>query len=237
MAIEGMPYLYNELGQLVLDENGYPRAGTYFTDEDGNYVLNSDSTRRMDMTDVYLGNREPDAIIGITNNIRYKSLNLSFMFDFRVGGVVLNATKASMLVKGTDGMLEDYRNREVVFDGVIEQANGEFVENDQAVILDQSYFYDYVGIGENFVEDASWTRLRYISLTFDVNKKLIERFKIQRLQLGVTANNLFLWTPYSGGDPETNYGGSGIGGSGTTGLDYYNNPSVRSFDFSLKIEL
>lgn len=236
MAIEGVSYLYDENGRLVLDANGYPRTGNYMKDADGNYLYNPNGTRRVDMTEVFLGNREPKAIIGLTNTFRYKGFNLAFMFDFRIGGVVLNATRASMLSSGTDGSLEKYRNREVIFKGVIEQSDGTFVENDKPVVLDQSYFYNYISVGENFVEDASWARLRYINISYDINRKFIERFKIERMQLGFSANNLFLWTPYSGGDPETNYAGAGVGGSGTLGLDYYNNPSVRSFDFNLRIE-
>ena len=141
-----------------------------------------------------------------------------------------------MLVSGNAGLLEDYRNKQVVFNGVIEQTDGTFTENDQTVVLDQGYFYDYVDIGENFVEDASWARVRYINFSYVFDKKLIERLKIEKLQIGLSANNLFLWTPYTGGDPETNYAGSGVGGAGTMGLDYYNNPSVRSFDINLRIE-
>ena len=234
LAIEGTVYLRNENNQLVMDEYGYPRIGTYLKDEGGNYVLNSDGTRKIDNTNVFLGNREPDAIIGITNTITYKRFDLSFMFDFRKGGTVLNATNASLISSGNSAYLEQYRNKVVTFNGVIENEDGSFSQNDREVVLNQSYFNNYIGVGENFVEDASWIRLRYVTLSYSLNQKHLKQRGIENIQMSVSARNLLLITPYSGGDPETNYAGSGIGGAGTIGLDYFSVPAVQSLDFSVR---
>ena len=191
--------------------------------------------RKIDAQSVYLGNREPDYLIGITNDLKYSGFSLSFMFDIRIGGDVLNLTKAFMLSRGTDGSLEEHRNQSMLFDGVIETGDGQFVKNDKKVILDQ-YFYNayYLHAGENFVEDASWTRLRYITMSYDLPKSITKKLKIKGLKLSLTGRNLLLFTKYSGGDPETNYFGSGLGGTGTAGLDYFNVPATRAIEFTLK---
>ncbi len=231
-AIEGSTYLYNELGQLVVDEDGRPRFGNYLQDSEGNYVLNSDGTRQIDGNNVYLGNREPKAIIGITNSIDYKNFSLSFLFDIRVGGVVLNAAQATMIGNGSAAYLEEYRNKSTVFEGVVETEGG-FVENTQETVLDQSFFINYAGIGSNFVEDASWTRLRYVTLRYNLPQTWASKIGSKNLSFSVTGRNLALWTKYSGGDPETNYAGAGVGGVGTIGLDYFNVPTTQGIDFTL----
>lgn len=234
MAIEGTRYLRNDKGELVVDEDGYPRIGTYLKDNDGNYVRNKDGSIKVDNQRVYLGNREPEYIIGLTNDISYKSLSLSFMFDFRVGGDVLNLTKAFMLSQGTDGTLDERRNQSTVFNGVVETADGQFEKNTTKIILDRTFYNGYIQAGENFVEDASWTRLRYISLDYQLPQSITKRLHLKNLNLTITGRNLFLWTKYSGGDPETNYFGSGLGGTGTAGLDYFNVPATKAIELTLK---
>ncbi len=235
LGIEGTTYLYNEFGQLVVDENGVPRIGTYLRDEDGNFVLNSDGTRATDPTRVNLGNREPLAIIGITNSFMYKNFDLSFMFDIRIGGDVLNAANATMIGNGSSGYLEDYRNRETTFNAVVEQEGGVFTPNTESVILNQSFFAtSYTPVGSNFVEDATWARLRYMSIGYNLPQSIAESLRIKNIHVSVTGRNLLLFTKYSGGDPEVNYAGAGVGGSGTVGLDYFNVPQVQGFDLNIR---
>ncbi len=235
MAIEGTKYLRNDKGELVLNEFGYPRIGTYIKDDNGQYVYDKDGMIKIDNQSVFLGNREPEYIIGLTNDLTYNNLSLSFMFDFRIGGDVLNLTKAFMLSKGTDGSLEEHRNQSTIFNGVVETGDGQFEKNDKKVVLDQSFYNSYyLHAGENFVEDASWTRLRYIALSYDLPKHISKKIGLKNLNISLTGRNLFLWTKYSGGDPETNYFGSGLGGTGTLGLDYFNVPATRGIEFTLK---
>ncbi|MGK7391371.1 MAG: SusC/RagA family TonB-linked outer membrane protein [Candidatus Cyclobacteriaceae bacterium M2_1C_046] len=233
LALEGTVYLYNEFGQLVVDENGYPRIGRYATDEDGNFILNSDGTRVIDGTRAYLGNREPKAIIGITNSVNYKKFNISFLVDIRIGGDVLNAANATMIANGSSGYLEEHRNRSTVFTGVVEQEGG-FVENTNEVVLDQGFFNNYASVGTNFVEDASWTRLRYLTIGYILPENWANKIGMKDLMVSATGRNLALWTKYSGGDPETNYAGAGLGGVGTVGLDYFNVPAVQGVDITLR---
>jgi TonB-linked SusC/RagA family outer membrane protein len=235
LGLEGTTYLYNEFGQLVVDQNGNPRIGTYLKDANGNYLLNPDGTRVVDPTRVSLGNREPRAILGITNSLTYKRYSLSFLIDIRVGGDVLNATKSTMIGNGSAGYLEDYRNRTTVYNGVVELEGGGFAPNTQEVILNQTFFNNYyLPVGSNFVEDASWTRLRYATFSYNVPDAFAKKLGMRNMAFSVTGRNLFLITKYSGGDPEVNYAGSGVGGSGTVGLDFFNVPQVQGFDFAVR---
>ncbi len=233
-AIEGVPYLRNENGNVVIDEDGYPRSGTYAKDESGEYILNADGTRKISNDKVYLGNREPKFLLGITNTFTYKKINLSFLVDIRKGGDVINATASTMMSRGVHKLLDDYRNTTYTFEGEVETSEG-FITNDQEVTLDESYFRfsGYRLVGENFVEDGSWVKLRYIAISYDFST-LVKKINMQSLRFTVTARNLFMWSRYSGGDPEKDYNGSAVGGAGTVGLDYFNVPTTQGITFGLK---
>ncbi|MBU2914213.1 MULTISPECIES: SusC/RagA family TonB-linked outer membrane protein [Reichenbachiella] len=232
-AIEGIPFLRNQDGDIVMDDNGYPRWGTYETDENGDYTYDSDGNINVSQENVFLGNREPDWLLGITNTFSYKRFGLSFLFDIKKGGDVINVTASSMMSNGTHAMIDEYRNIPYLFSGVVETPEG-FVANEEEVVLDDYYFRNvHRRVGENFVEDGSWVKLRYVALSYDMGA-IAERIKMQKLSFSVTGRNLFMWTKYSGGDPENDYSGSSVGGAGTIGVDYYNVPTTQGITFSLK---
>lgn len=232
-AINGVPYLRNENGELVLDENGYPRSGTYAQDENGEYILDDNGLREISFEDVYLGNREPDWLLGITNSFDYKDFSLSFLVDIRKGGDVINATASHMLRQGVHPMLDEWRNKKYTFNGVIETAEG-FVPNTNEVVLDEAYFrFNHRTIGENFVEDGSWVKIRYVALGYNA-RQVAKILKIRSLRANVTLRNIAMWSKYSGGDPEKDYNGSSVGGAGTVGLDYFNVPNTQGITVGLK---
>ncbi|TRX48614.1 SusC/RagA family TonB-linked outer membrane protein [Fulvivirga sp. M361] len=216
-AVSGVDYVYNDDGRRIIGENGLPtKTGS---------------------KENYLGDREPDMIVGLTNSFRYKNFNLSFLWDFRVGGKVLNATGQSMMGVGMHEMLEEYRNIKYVFDGVVNTGSEEspvWEENTQEVVLDQAYFQiEHSSIGTNFLEDADWARLRFVTLSYDLPSEWLDRIGISNLQLTATGRNLLLFTPYSGIDPEVSSAGN-RGGSGNMGIDFGAIPQMKGLTFGIK---
>lgn len=106
------------------------------------------------------------------------------------------------------------------------------------VLLDELWYRSgpgsgFTGPSEQFIEDATWTRLRELSLSYNLNTKGFQNATgLQSAQFTLTGRNLFLWTDYTGIDPDTNLTGAGLN---AIGLDYFNNPATRSFIFSIKI--
>jgi TonB-linked SusC/RagA family outer membrane protein len=101
------------------------------------------------------------------------------------------------------------------------------------VIVDESYFYDgpgsgFTGPAEQFIEDGSYVRLQQVSLSYSIPLKTIG---LESLQLSVIGRNLALWTKYTGVDPQANLTGPTNG----QGLDYFNNPSVKTWIFSIAV--
>ncbi|GAA4839384.1 SusC/RagA family TonB-linked outer membrane protein [Algivirga pacifica] len=224
MGVLGTTYLRDKEGNIVVDERGYPRIGTYQLDENGDYIQKADGSLAVDYNgNKMIGNREPDWMMGLTNTFKYKGWSLGVMMNFVVGGDVVNATASSMYSLGTHHYLEQYRNQGVVVNGVVEKEGG-FEPNTTTAIVDQDFIRESIlPVGENFVEDGTSARLEFVRLGYTFNKYQIEKLGFDKLSFNVTAKNLLLLTKYSGADPNTNYGGVG-----TIGLDNYGVPLTRS---------
>jgi hypothetical protein len=80
------------------------------------------------------------------------------------------------------------------------------------------------------MQDVSWVRLREIGLSYNLKLKAVDKY-IKSIDLGFVGKNLWLKTDYKGVDPETSLTGAG---SNIGGFDYFNNPGIKSYIFSLK---
>lgn len=219
LGIIGTDYKKNSDGYTIIDNTGYP-------------VINSEENR------LYIGNREPKLNIGLLNKFRYKDFSLSFLWDFRFGGDIYNATRLGMISRGIAKDVGDYRDKQFVFNGVVEQPDGSFIKNTQEVVLDYAFFTNrYTPVGTNFVETVNWARVRYITLGYTVPKTLSNRLKVSRLSIELSAQNPILITNYSGGDPEVNSAGPNAGGGGgsTMGVDYGAIPISRTYSLGLSV--
>ncbi|MEH0158199.1 SusC/RagA family TonB-linked outer membrane protein [Limibacter armeniacum] len=228
------------IGSSIREEPLFGVSGTdYMRAEDGRVMINEDGYPIVDTEKRNIGDRMPKYLIGWTNTFKYKDVSLSFLWDFRVGGDIMNATRYSMLAYGQDKMLEEYRREGFVFDGVMVTERDEegnpvsFEENTKEVVLNQEFFNDYRTVGTNFMEEVNWARLRYVTLTYNLPKQWLSKVGVKNVQLTATGRNLLLFTNYSGGDPEVNSTGSGTGGVGTMGIDYYPVPLTKGLTFGL----
>jgi hypothetical protein len=212
-GINGNIWKRNTQGQLLLNNNGYPQIAPLLAS---------------------IGDRNPDWLGGITNTLSYKTLSLSFLWDIRKGGDIYNATE-NFLVRSGQSLKTLNRGQATVFEGIIE-SSGE--PNTQSVVLDQNYYQTiYPNNGFDFVEDGSWVRLRYVTLSYSLPKSIFAKTPVNNLQIFATGRNLILITDYSGVDPEVSSGGAGVGGTGSFGLDNMGVPATRGFDIGLKLTL
>ena len=206
-------------GQMIIGAAGYPSVNTAF---------------------IYAGNRAPRFTTQFTNTFTYRGLSLTSLLDFRVGGVVVNGNDWYQTRVGTSPRTADRYNT-VVFNGVVagKDVNGNTVysANTRPVELTQAYYSTILGTaGTAFVEDGSWARLRYLTLSYALPASLLTgtRF-IKGLELSVTGRNLVLFTKYTGADPETAAAGAGVRGGGSSGFDYGNVPATRGVDMALRV--
>ena len=207
----------------------------YVRDPDGNIVCNEDGYPLVNTSkQLYIGNREPDFMLGVGSSFRYRDLSVGFLFDGRCGGDVVNITGSSLISNGQHHLLDKYRNREVVFKGVVQNADGSYSPNTTPIILDQTFINTYFyPVSSNFIEDGSYIRLSYVTVGYDLSKLLVSNCPVKGLNVTLTGRNLFLLTKYSGSDPQVTESGSSYG-SGSGGFDRYGVPKTRSFNISVK---
>ena len=216
-GISGKDYLRDPKGNVICDANGYP-------------IINP-------AKGIYIGNREPDFLMGLGSSFRYKHATLSFLLDGRCGGDVANVTGRSLLSNGMARIWEKYRNREYIVDGVqavtLPDGTTGYVKNTTPIVLDQNYVNKfYSTVSSNFIEDGSYLRLSYVTLSYDFSSMLKKGWAVKNLSLSATGRNLFLLTKYTGNDPAVLV--STAGGTGGAGIDSYQVPVSRSFNFTLK---
>ena len=216
-ALTGKDYQRNAKGQVIVDENGYPK-------------INPNKNE-------YIGNREAKFQAGLNSSMNIYGVQFSFLFDGRLGGDVVNVTGRNLISSGNHNILEKYRGRQVVFNGVKEVTDAEgnvtYMPNTTPITLNQTtitnYFYQ---VSSNFIEDGSYIRLSYVTLGYDFAKLMKNQNFFKGLKLNFTCNNVFLLTKYTGTDPVCNASTSAKG-TGAAGIDNSPVPSTRSYNISL----
>ena len=216
-ALTGKDYARNAKGQVIVDENGYPKI-----DPNKNKLI---------------GNREAKFQAGLNSSMNIYGVQFSFLFDGRLGGDVLNVTGRNLISNGNHKILEQYRGRQVVFEGVTEHTdeagNVYYEQNTKPITLDYTtivnYFYN---VSTNFIEDGSYIRLSYVTLGYDFAKLMKNQKLFKGLKFNFTCNNVFVLTKYTGTDPVCN-ASTGQGGTGSAGIDNTPIPNTRSYNLSL----
>ncbi|UZD24245.1 SusC/RagA family TonB-linked outer membrane protein [Algoriphagus halophytocola] len=188
-----------------------------------------------------LGNAVPKFFGGLRNTLTYKGLELSFMIDFRTGIEQYDQFGNFLSAFGKQEDSER-RNDTVIFPGVL--ADGS--QNSKEVWLGQGVGPDGVDYGagywrnyyrttsENFVNDASFLKLRNITLAYSLQPAVLERTPFRSARLSLAANNIILSTPWDGFDPESFSAGAGGNAIGFTGLGF---PGVQSYFVTLNLGL
>jgi len=182
--------------------------------------LNGDGQITPDSDRTYLGNTNPHYIAGFTNNFHYKGFDLTVFFQGAFGYYLYNMNR--LVLESTTGT--DVLNRFVAG------------KNENTDVPREGYFLSTYGsyVNSRFVENASYLRLKQVSLAYNIPQSILSRLKIvENLQVYVNAQNVFTITDYTGTDPEVNVHTSNLGG----GLDFGVFPAFRTFEFGAKINI
>jgi hypothetical protein len=230
------------LNKLVVGGSSGDLYGiAYKRDANGNLIIKDDAAAgaqrgRPDITStspdqwVKVGNALPDWIGSINNSISWRGLTLSGLLEVRKGGDLFDVTMRNSIRNGVLKITEN-RYQEVIFRGV-KASDGK--PNDIPTILDENFYRDanvFNNIADVILQDASWIRLRNISLGYDLPKSLLARTKLVKgATISVTGSNFILQTPFVGYDPQSTSYGSGYNVFGFTGS---NIPNFSSIIFSL----
>ena len=205
-AVMGSYFRRNEIGQLIIDENGYPEKA------DGMKII-ADPT--------------PDFVMKFTHNFSFKRFTLDINWEWQKGGRLWNGTQAVLDYYGRSQNSADSRNvKNYVFEGV--QANGsmnqtpvDFYDPDRSVTQNRWTRYGYLGVAEEYVQKADYVRVNSISLSAN----LPVNHTGTSLVLTFYVNNIILWQANNGADPNQNFYDQENG----KGLDFFNLPSFKTY--------
>jgi TonB-linked SusC/RagA family outer membrane protein len=213
----------NADGSIQLDANGFPTGAPI---------------------SAILGDPNPDWTGALGFNLGFKNFALNVLFEHSQGGDFYDMTRQ---VDTQRGFSRESGNKVTVPEGGVVDvtgrtyAAGEVVRGNLydfgagQVLLEQNWYKGNGaanrGYGELWLQDATWTRLREISLSYSLGQAILDKLKLSDVTFSVTGRNLVLWTDVIGNDPDKNF--AGVGNS--RGLDYYTNPSTKSYMFNLNI--
>ncbi len=140
---------------------------------------------------VYIGNSNPLFIGGFGFNLTYKTIGLVATFHGRAGQKVINRVRMNnehMYGKDNQStaVLRRWRH-----------------EGDDTEIPRALYNRGYNNLGsDRYLEDASFLRLKTLTLKYDLPKKVSDKLHLRKLQVYATGYDLFTFTGYKGQDPE-----------------------------------
>lgn len=206
--------------------------------DNGDIITEDGYTPRTDKL-IPLGNILPDWIGGLNTNFRYKNVTAGVLFDVKMGGDIQSATvnwlRRDGLVNETN--VTEMRENGVVIDGVMNVGTEEepvWVENNVAIPFSgflattNEYYND-----ESMIFDASYIKLKELSLYYNVPSDLTRKIWIQRLRVGLVGRNLaLLYANVPHIDPETSLNSRDSG----QGWETFNTPSRRSLNVSVILD-
>ncbi|MBS7254852.1 SusC/RagA family TonB-linked outer membrane protein [Flavobacterium branchiicola] len=236
-TIIGKDFQKSPSGEMIVGANGLP----VYTD-----------------TKVALGKGLPDWAAGLTNRFSYKGITLQFLIDMKFGMDVFSMTNSLAAQKGlldvtTEGRdaYNEARAQAVANDpnfsqatwiptagyvanGVVNtgtEANPVYVKNTTPVNPQDYWNSVFNNTPAPFIYDASYVKLREVSLGYQIPKSVFEGAKINSIYMSVFARNLFtINKDLPNIDPESMY----TSGNGQ-GFEYGSLPFRRSYGFNLKI--
>ncbi|MCD7971559.1 MAG: hypothetical protein LUG18_02670 [Candidatus Azobacteroides sp.] len=230
---------------------GFTNVGTYFLEgeplgviygttyrrsENNELIIGEDGFPLVDARLKKIGDPTPDFVLNFYPNFKWKDFLLSFQLEYSHGGDRWNGTQAYLDYLGMSAKTAQQRNiKGYMYDGVTLSGdrNSTVVDfYDPSFPVEQNRWVRYgaEGVGEEYIQDATYLRLSSASLFYDVFRN---KGMIKKLSVGFQANNLFLITSYKGVDPASTLFGNAAG----KGLDLFNIPSTRNYQLTVNIEL
>jgi len=214
--------------------------GTKFKrNEDGEFIINSATGLKEIETGQRLGNTAPDWTMGINNSFTYKNFGFGFLIDIKQGGTLYSGTTAVLRASGLAAETLANRGETFIDSGVNEVSNTDgtvgYTENTTPVVSMEEYWSHQSATSntEGNIFDASYVKLREVSLHYNVPSKLLKNTGISRLKFGIEGRNLWIiddHVPHI--DPEVNF--FGAGGPGAT-VEFSSVPSIKSIGFNVNL--
>jgi TonB-dependent starch-binding outer membrane protein SusC len=201
-----------------------------YLDRNGNQtkILNVDS-RTGDKVPV--ANVNPDFTGGLTNNFKYKNFELNTLFTFTKGGSIWdNSGKRSM------NFITDWQIYQFM-QGNYWRKPGDIAKYPRLTLSNQGGITNAWDNNTSLqVYDASFTRLKELSLAYYLPGKFLSKYKMSSAKVYFAGYNLLLFTKYPVGDPDGGRDGEDNGARNQSpNANFLNPPQARSFNIGINV--
>ncbi len=222
------------VGKVVVDEGG--RFGdivskAYKRNADGR-VLIGDNGMPISVTDQVIGNMTPDWTGSFFTSLRYKNLSFNALIDIRTGGDFISTTDMYACTAGTSAKTLVGRGTEgMVINGIVNSTGAENTK----IVKAEDYFATIggaYGVGEEFLYDASYAKLREISLGYTLPASWLRGLPIQSIKLSAVGRDLFYIFKNAPVNPEGSFSREDY----AQAFEYSSLPPTRSYGFTLNVK-
>lgn len=156
----------------------------------------------------------------MTNIFNFRNFTLTTLFTFSYGNELIYQADVA------NGTVDNLANRGVA---ILDRYTPENTNTDRPRLL---YRYQFRPLSNESVYDASYIKLKSLSLNYALPKNLTERLNIRNSSLYFSALNLFTFTDYPGLDPEVSDDPNSIIGGGRDISSY---PPVRTYTIGFRL--
>ena len=196
-------------------------------------VIYDNGLPKIDTDQKIIGNIAPDWTGGANFSIRYNDFDFSSLIDAKIGGDVHSMTYSWGRYAGTLSETLIGRETGVVGNGVMSDGNGGYVANNVVVsakAFNQSSYSN--SIESSAIFDASYVKLRQVSIGYTLPQKFIEKSILKSLKFSIVGRNLaILYKNAPHIDPETGFSSS----NGNQGQEFGQSPSARNIGFNINM--
>ena len=225
------PIAYDADGNMLTDAKGIPLNLYYCYNESYRYkfqggdaiyedVNHDGQIDRYDM--VYLGNSNPKCNGGFGFQMWYGRFSINTGFNFRMGNKIVNMARMeleSMRNNDNQSFATTWRWRK----------NGDETVIPRALSTVHGYRSYNSLPSDRYVEDGNYLRFQYLQVSYEFDPKKLKKYGIRNLKLFASVNNIWVWTKYTGIDPDVSPQGFAIC------MDNSRTPRDKSFTCSINL--
>lgn len=201
---------------VIGSETGNPLKGGDAIYEDYNHDGIID-----DQDKVLIGNANPIFFGGFNNSIDYKNFGIRLFIQFQYGNDVINGLRYNLeRMMTTDNQAATVLRRW--------RKQGDVTDMPRALDGDNRNSQP----STRWVEKGSYARLKFITFSYHLPVKLVQKAGLKGVDFFLTANNIYTWTSYTGADPEIAIGSS----PAFIGVDQGLTPQTKGYTFGLNVK-
>lgn len=170
-----------------------------------------------------IGDPHPKCTFGFTNTFSYQNFTLKVFLRGALGFDVMNMAFGDTVYNMGANMHRNVLNRWQSEDKPGDGRTPRVVRTNRAVVGNAQ-------LNSSFVEDGSFLNIQNVSLNYRFPTSVCKKMRLKALSLAFSVNNLYMFTNYTGYNPEASWS---IGSTLTPGVDWGTYPLSRTYMLTL----